>query len=206
MDRRTFVKAAAVAPMLATASAAKDVGNRRWPEQVSFDNPIAHPYAVKFVEELPLSLRSWPYISRFVNEVELFRFTAHEWHSEAVLFRGFQMTPRKPSALLNQQLLDSKIGVYINDSKVSDGCDVGNFLKEGGGPFPRWTEPKKVMHSTMLGWVLADAEGFADMNQFLGYFLPHGDSIMVKLENYPKEIGCAELEIKCDMARYTTGK
>lgn len=206
MDRRTFVKAAAVAPMMITAGDAKVIGNARWPEQVSLDNPIAHHYPVRFVESLPLSLRSYPYLSRFVNEAELFRFTAHEWHSEVVLFRGFQMTPREPLELLNQQLLDSKIGVYIDDYNVSDNYAAGNFMKEGGGPFPLRTDSTKALYSTMRGWGMADAEGCSDLNQFLGYFLPHGYSIVVKLEDYPKEMRSTDFEIKCDMARYTAKK
>ncbi len=104
MDRRTFLKAAAGTPILAATTAKAEtplIQGKKWPETVSLDNPIGHPFPVKFVEALPLVLRG----QASSYEKELFRFTAHEWTSEAVLFRGMEIKLRDPSDLCNQEFL-----------------------------------------------------------------------------------------------------
>jgi hypothetical protein len=203
MDRRTFVKVAAGSPLLAAGVEARQGHGRTkaWPEVVSLDNPIGHPYPVHFVEELPLVVRGYAWTSSLEKETELFRFTAHEWITDAVLFRGMEIKPRNPSDLVNRELQGAKLSLYVDDFKVSDGFKVGDFMAEGGRAFRRWDrdDATKVLYCAMLGW--KDKDGWPDPERFLGYFLPNKTCIAVKMENSYK--GDISVEIKCDMARYT---
>lgn len=204
MNRRTFVKMAAATPLLSGVTpieASPDQGRRRWPETVSLDNPIAHPYPLKFVEEVPLLLRGYTYGSSFEKEPELFRFMAHEWVSDAILFRGVEIQPKQPNPYVsNRELLGSKLSLYIDNYRISEPMDISIFMKEGGGAFPlRNQDSTAVLYSTFRGWV--DKDGFPDPYHFLGYFLPNKECIVGKIEGCQ---GCGiAVEIKFDMARYT---
>jgi hypothetical protein len=206
MDRRTFLKAAAGTPLLAaTAKAELRTEGKRWPGIALLDNPIGNGFCpLKFVEELPLDLRAHAWTSSFEKETELFSFTAHEWMTEAVLFRGMEIKPRNPSDLLNQELQGVKLSLYVDDSKVADGFRVRDFMAEGGRAFRRWDrdDATKVLYGSMVGW--KDKDGWPDEDGFLGYFLPNKTCISVKMENSYK--GNLEFEIKCDMARYSAKK
>lgn len=204
MNRRTFVKMAAGTTMLGAIPpiiASPDQGKTRaWPKTVSLDNPIGHPFPVKFVEEIPLVLRAHFWTNHWEKETEIFRFTAHEWMTDAVLFRGMEMKPRDPSTLCSQEFLDSKFNIYIEDYKALDGLRISSFIKEGGAAFPLRSDPTKCLSSDFRGWV--DKDGWPDMDGYLGYFLPNKHSISLKIENSYK--GHIAVEIKCDMARYST--
>lgn len=206
MDRRTFVKMAASTPLLSAVTpteASPDHGRSRWPETAYLDNPIANGLIpMKFVEELPLSLRGYAWTSPYE---EIFRFVAHEWITDAVLFRGMEIKPKNPSDFVNQEILDSKLYVYIDDYKASDGCRLGTFMGEGGRAFPlRDIDSTACLYSAMRGWADKDGDGWSDMRRYLGYFLPNKSSLSVKIENSYK--GSISVEIKCDMARYTAKK
>lgn len=203
MNRRTFVKMAAGTPILAATAQAETPRDqaKKWPETVSLDNPIAHPYPLKFVEEVPLLLRGYTYGSSFEKEPELFRFMAHEWVSDAILFRGIEIQPKKPNPYVsNRELLGSRLSLYVDNYRISEPMDTGIFMKEGGGAFPlRNQHSTAALYSTFRGWV--DKDGFPDPYHFLGYFLPNKECIVGKIEGCQ---GCAiAVEIKCDMARYT---
>lgn len=206
MNRRTFVKMAASSTMLGAAppiEASKDQGKfKPWPEIAYFDNPIANGrFPLKFVEELPLVIRGYEHTSRFVKETEIFRFMAHEWLTDAVLFRGLEIKPRDPSNLSNGKLLGKKFNLYVDDYGIFDGLSISAFMKEGGAAFPYWDpNPTRVRYSAYRGWATKDGwpEGF------LGYFLPNKTCISAKLENC--EIGSVEVEIALDMARYSSKK
>jgi hypothetical protein len=207
MNRRTFMKAAAGTPILAaTAQTSASQGQVRttpWPEKVAFENPIGGPFSVHFVEELPLVFRGYGYRSSFEKEPELFRFTAHEWVSDAVLFRGLEIKPKNPnpypSRISNQELLDAKLSIYIDDEKVLDRWSLSAFMKEGGEALPvDGRAPSKYQCPTFRGWV--DKDGFPDTDQFLGYFLTNKACVVAKIEDC--EAGSISVEIKLDMARY----
>lgn len=209
MDRRTFVKMAAGAPILATTvpgvAAQNQARTNPWPETALLDNPIANGLIpLKLSEDIPLALRAHAWTSSFEKETELFRFTAHEWMTDAVLFRGIEIKPRNPSDLVNQEIKGIKLSLYVDDSKVSDGFTIGDFMMEGGRAFRRWDrdDATKVLYCTMLGW--KDKDGWLDQDGFLGYFIPDKTCISMKIENSYK--GSIEVEIKCDMARYSAKK
>lgn len=205
MDRRTFVKVAAGSPLLAAGVEARQSPGRMkaWPEVVSLDNPIAHPYPINFVEELPLALRGHAWANSFEKEAELFRFTTHEWHLDAVLLRGIRVKRVDLYDWCNQGLLDSKLNLYVDGQKVLDGASIVDFMKEGGGAFPlRSADSTKALCSIFRGWL--DKDGFPDPDGFLGYFLPNKTCVVGKIEN-PKKSSIA-VEVEFDMARYSTKK
>ena len=206
MNRRTFVKMAAGAPIIAvTAPAAASLGQGRantWPGKVAFENPIGGPFAVYFVEELPLVFRGYGYRMSWDKEPELFRFTAHEWVTDAVLFKGLEIQPKKSNPYVsNEGLLDSKLSIYIDDEKVLDRWSTSAFMKKGGGLLPvNGRARSKYQCPTFRGWV--DRDGFPDSNKFLGYFLTNKACVVAKIEDCGP--GSFSVEIKCDMARYTS--
>lgn len=203
MNRRTFVKAAIGTPILAATVSAETPRDqaRKWPETVSFDGPAGHPFPMKFVEELPLVVRGETYASRLEKGAEIFRFTAHEWTTDAALFRGMEIKLRNPSDLSSRDLKAGKLSVWTDGYKVSDGINIGAFMKEGGAAFQRWdrSNSTKVLYATFMGWV--DKDGFPDPERFLGYFIPNKTCLSVEVEGCPP--GSISVEIKCDMARYT---
>ena len=206
MDRRTFMKAAAGTTMLganpAIAASPDHRTMKSWPETAFFDNPIASRLIpMKFVEELPLVLRGQPWMGR--HEAEIFSFTANEWITDAVLFRGMEIKPKNQADLRNRGLLDIKLGLYVDGNKVSDGFSLGDFMKEGGRAFRRWdrSNATKALTCTYLGW---SEEWTCSPERFLGYFLPDKTCISVKADGYQE--GSIAVEIKCDMARYSTKK
>jgi hypothetical protein len=200
MDRRTFVKAAATAPLLgaSAASAKEDSMTDPWPPIVSLDNPIAHPFPVRFVEKMPVFLRCPFYAGPFHPEGELFRLTAHEWYTDAILFRGFRMNPRDPSSA--SEIAAAKISLMVDDQRVLDRLSAADFMKESGCRFPPRQNDGKAMHQVFRGW--ADQDGYSNHDHFFGYFLPNKSSAVVMIE------GCnsSAVEVVCDMARYTAKK
>lgn len=208
MNRRTFLKAAAGAPVLASGAqstlhaAHSQETMKPWPKTAYFDNPIANGlFPLQFVETLPLLVRARAEHYSFVKDAELFSFTAHEWITDAVLFRGMEIKPKKPSDRCNQALLDVNLSIYVDDSKVSDGFRVGDFMAEGGRAFRRWdrADTTKILYCTSLGW---SDKWSCDQDHFLGFFIPGKTCISVKAEGSVD----VEVEIKCDMARYTSKK
>jgi len=207
MNRRTFVKMAAGSTMLGAlppVAGSQDHGKARsWPETVYFDNPIANGlYPLKFVEELPLVVRGQAHTYRFEKETEIFRFTAHEWIPDAVLFRGMEIKPKNPFGLSNRELHGSKLNLFVDDYRIFDGLSIGTFMKEGGSAFPyRDIHSTKCLYGAFRGW---STQYGGEDHQFLGYFLPNKTCISAKIENC--EIGSISVEIKCDMARYSSKK
>lgn len=207
MNRRTFVKMAAGTAMLGAASpaaAAPDHGKPRpWPQTAYLDNPIANGLIpLQFVETLPLLVRARADFYSFVKDAELFSFTAHEWMTDAVLFRGMEIKPRNPSDLVNQEIKDIKLSLHVDGCKVADGFTVGDFMREGGRAFRRWdrSDATKILYTTFLGW--ADKDG--SDGGFLGYFLPDKTRISVLAGSF--QGSSLAVEIQCDLARYTSKK
>jgi len=197
---------AAGAPILAaTAPAAASPGHgltNTWHEKVSFENPIGGPFSVHFVEELPLVFRGYGHRTSFDKEPELFRFTAHEWVSDAVLFRGMEIKAKNPNpypSLSKRELHAAKLSIYIDDEKILNRWSLSAFMKEGGGRLPvDGRAPSRYQCSAFRGWV--DRDGFPDNDKFLGYFLTNKQCVVAKIEDC--EPGSITVEIKLDMARY----
>jgi len=209
MNRRTFIKAAAGSPILvagASAVAEQDlVRKNTWPETIALDNPIAHPYPVHFIEEVPLLIRGSAWTSASHKEPELFRFMAQEWVCDAMLVRGIQIKQVDLFDWSNQELLDTQLSLYVEGQKVLDRAPIADFMKEGGCAFPlHGCGPTKALPSVFMGWGWLEKEGFLDHNQFLGYFLPNKECIVGKVENHKG--GSISVEIELDMARYSTKK
>ncbi len=141
---------------------------RSWPETVYFDNPIANGlFPLKFVEELPLVVRGQAHTYRFEKETEIFRFTAHEWIPDAVLFRGMEIKPKNPFGLSNRELHGSKLNLFVDDYRIFDGLSIGTFMKEGGSAFPyRDIHSTKCLYGTFRGW---STQYGGEDHQFLGY-------------------------------------
>lgn len=203
MNRRTFVKMAAggVGAIAAIPPSQAHGKTKAWPEIVSLDNPIGHPFPVKFIEELPLVLHGHAWTNPYEKEAELFRFTAHEWVTEAVLFRGMEIKRKHSSDPSHVDILDWKCDVYIDDYKALEGCRISNFMKDGGSAFPLHdSDPPTCLSQVFRGW--ADNGGWPDPDHFLGFFLPNKSSLSVRIPNAYR--GSISAEIKCDMARYGT--
>lgn len=173
-----------------------------WPDTVILDNPIAHHFPVRFVEEVPLVLNAGT-VGTIGKELELFRFTANEWISDALLFRGIEIKPRKPNC---RGLLDCNLHLYIEDGEVMHRCPMAMFMQDGGAAFPARLPNRNgymVLANAFRGWSEHPKEkGFGDMERFLGYFLPNKSIVIATIEGASE--GWIEAKIKCDMARYTT--
>lgn len=212
MDRRTFVKTAAgitmlgAMPSIATSSDQKKM--RPWPETVYFDNPIANGlFPLKFVEVLPLNVRGRVIdTDSFGKPLEIFRFTPREGVRDAVLFRGVEIkvTAAVLHKLYNRELHNSKISVHVDGYKVLEAGEIGTYMKEGGAPFPlhdvNWSGA--VLCCTYRGWLDKDGFSYQNQSRFAGYFLPNETCLSVEIDCW--QVRSIALEIKCDMARYST--